>query len=307
MDQASAADEQLRLLQVAEAAQGIVHHIDLFLWLQGELQRSLPHEVMIAAWGDFAAGAVSFDVISPLPQLRTERMYLWDPGGSVARADGACRGVRPDGRRCGTVPFLVDLHARWRSIGGAPVALLYPDDGRAGADRGGFICPDCDNEAFALLSAMQSCLVHGFADRRGRFDCLYVFLSTQELLAPGYRRALRFLLPYIDHSLRRVTHLPIQHALPEVPEVVAVPVPDATLPQETDLFGLSQREAQIMGWVRGGKTNYEIGKILDISAFTVKNHLQRIFKKLDVSNRAQAVEKCRQPAVPAQQALTDPE
>jgi DNA-binding CsgD family transcriptional regulator len=31
--------------------------------------------------------------------------------------------------------------------------------------------------------------------------------------------------------------------------------------------------------------------ILNISAFTVKNHLQRIFKKLDVLNRAQAATK----------------
>jgi len=38
-----------------------------------------------------------------------------------------------------------------------------------------------------------------------------------------------------------------------------------------------------------GKTNYEIGSILSISSFTVKNHMQRIFKKLDVSNRMQAV------------------
>ena len=40
-----------------------------------------------------------------------------------------------------------------------------------------------------------------------------------------------------------------------------------------------------------GKTNDEIGSILDISTFTVKNHLQRIFKKIDVVNRSQAVAK----------------
>jgi len=51
------------------------------------------------------------------------------------------------------------------------------------------------------------------------------------------------------------------------------------------------REVDIMEWVRKGKTNQEIGMILDISAFTVKNHVQRIFKKLDVVNRAQAVAK----------------
>ena len=44
-----------------------------------------------------------------------------------------------------------------------------------------------------------------------------------------------------------------------------------------------------MEWVMMGKTNQDIGMILNISAFTVKNHLQRIFKKLDVLNRAQAV------------------
>jgi DNA-binding CsgD family transcriptional regulator len=48
-----------------------------------------------------------------------------------------------------------------------------------------------------------------------------------------------------------------------------------------------------MGWVCSGKTNVEIGLILDISSFTVKNHLQRIFKKLDVVNRSQAVAKMR--------------
>ena len=54
----------------------------------------------------------------------------------------------------------------------------------------------------------------------------------------------------------------------------------------TDDFGLSEREHNIMEWVRAGKTNPEIGLILDISACTVKNHVQRIFKKLNVVNRA---------------------
>ena len=40
-----------------------------------------------------------------------------------------------------------------------------------------------------------------------------------------------------------------------------------------------------------GKTNPEIGCILHISEFTVKNHIKSIFAKLDVTNRAQAVAK----------------
>ncbi len=46
-----------------------------------------------------------------------------------------------------------------------------------------------------------------------------------------------------------------------------------------------------MAWVAMGKTNPEIGCILSISEFTVKNHLKSIFSKLDVTNRAQAVAK----------------
>ena len=54
---------------------------------------------------------------------------------------------------------------------------------------------------------------------------------------------------------------------------------------------LSKREIQVLHWVKGGKTNQEIGQILDISPPTVKNHLQNIMRKLNVNNRAQAVGK----------------
>ena len=57
------------------------------------------------------------------------------------------------------------------------------------------------------------------------------------------------------------------------------------------LTSLSDRERQIMDWVALGKTNPEIGCILHISEFTVKNHMKSIFTKLDVTNRAQAVAK----------------
>ncbi len=69
---------------------------------------------------------------------------------------------------------------------------------------------------------------------------------------------------------------------PEVPHVQTLPVED---------FNLSARESEILAWVALGKTNPEIGSILGISTFTVKNHVQRILKKLDVTNRTQAVGK----------------
>jgi transcriptional regulator EpsA len=54
---------------------------------------------------------------------------------------------------------------------------------------------------------------------------------------------------------------------------------------------LTVRELEILEWIYRGKSNIEIGMILKISPLTVKNHVQKILRKLDVLNRTQAVGK----------------
>jgi transcriptional regulator EpsA len=54
---------------------------------------------------------------------------------------------------------------------------------------------------------------------------------------------------------------------------------------------LTAREVEILNWVEQGKSNNEIAQILAISHLTVKNHVQKILRKLNVQNRAQAVAK----------------
>lgn len=56
-------------------------------------------------------------------------------------------------------------------------------------------------------------------------------------------------------------------------------------------MALTDREAEVMRWISIGKTNAEVGAILSISVYTVKNHLQHIFRKLEATNRVQAVRK----------------
>jgi DNA-binding CsgD family transcriptional regulator len=53
-------------------------------------------------------------------------------------------------------------------------------------------------------------------------------------------------------------------------------------------LGLSPREAQVLAWVAEGKTNGEIGIILDARPRTVAKHLERIFRKLGVETRTAA-------------------
>ncbi|SDK15333.1 transcriptional regulator EpsA [Methylophilus rhizosphaerae] len=127
------------------------------------------------------------------------------------------------------------------------------------------------------LIKMHSLLVYGVRDTRRQADCIYVFFDrTREFHVPD--QLLGMIMPHLDAAIRRIEHLkPI--------------VKDEDLLDTMAQGSLSDREQEILHWVRSGKTNLEIGMILNISANTVKNHLKRIFQKLDVSCRAQAVAK----------------
>ncbi len=234
---------------------GVRRHIDLMRWLQGGLQSYLPHDILIAAWGDFHLGVIHYDVVSALPGVRSES----------AMAESIA-------------PLLTGLFNRWIVQDRRPFSLNVGQDGFAweGVATHGPI-------AEAMLD-MKSALVHGINDQRGRHDCLYVFFSQHPKRRRNESNAVKILLPYIDTALRQVDLMPNQYAQKEGV------VDDGSLDgeaRENDL--LSDREAEIMKWVAMGKTNGEIGSILNVSSFTIKNHMQRIFKKLDVFNRAQAV------------------
>jgi DNA-binding NarL/FixJ family response regulator len=53
-------------------------------------------------------------------------------------------------------------------------------------------------------------------------------------------------------------------------------------------LGVTGREAEVLLWLSRGKSNREIGQILGISPRTVNKHLEQIFIKLGVENRASA-------------------
>jgi DNA-binding NarL/FixJ family response regulator len=53
--------------------------------------------------------------------------------------------------------------------------------------------------------------------------------------------------------------------------------------------GLTQREAQVLVLIAGGRSNAEIARELFISEATVKTHINNLFSKAGVRDRAQAV------------------
>jgi transcriptional regulator EpsA len=52
---------------------------------------------------------------------------------------------------------------------------------------------------------------------------------------------------------------------------------------------ITGREAEILKWIKEGKTNIEIARALELSPWTVKNHVQTILKKLSAQTRGHAV------------------
>ncbi|MEQ1602582.1 MAG: transcriptional regulator EpsA [Methylophilaceae bacterium] len=249
-------EEHIQFMALLQDSLKVNSHYELFLWVQGRLQQFLPHDIMIAAWGDFSLGLIYFDVISAIPGIRTENI----------NSDHL------------TV-FLKYLFNDW--IGGNRVPFLLDiKQGKAVGSKKGVTCEVVDGH----FSEMKYAFVHAIKDFRGRHDCLYVLLSKENVHYADKKNVFELLLPYIDSSLRQVAHLANQ--LPKVETFIERRVTEVETSSE-----MSSRESEIMMWVRKGKTNSEIGAILDISEFTVKNHLQRIFKKLDVTSRAQAVAK----------------
>lgn len=59
-------------------------------------------------------------------------------------------------------------------------------------------------------------------------------------------------------------------------------------------FRLTTRESEVLEWIAKGKSNRDIGEILGLSARTVNKHLEQIYVKLGVENRASAAVKAAQ-------------
>jgi transcriptional regulator EpsA len=151
---------------------------------------------------------------------------------------------------------------RWREAPGEPLIADSADPGAGElADR-------------LRAAGFDNLLVHG----SGPGDAgASVFALFGLPMRPGARHAyfLELLLPYLHMAW---TVLP--------------PADDAGQQRAMPARALSAREMEIMGWLREGKSNGEIGSLLGISALTVKNHLQRIYQLLGVANRAHALARC---------------
>ena len=120
-------------------------------------------------------------------------------------------------------------------------------------------------------------LLHGMHDADGQVDSLFLFAAPPGTLTPQHLYLAQLLVPSLHSAWVRT-------------QVSGLASGDEGL-QAAGATGITSSELEILRWMYLGKSNFEIGAILDISGFTVKNHVQKILRKLNVVNRAQAVGK----------------
>jgi len=249
-----APDQSEVLLRVIEAAPQVCRRHQFFVWTQGDFQRWLPHKLSLCGSYDREQRDVVFDLFNSLPL-----------------PDGVTRALRD--RRSTLIEAAMAIWQRGR--GQAIVLDLQPLLAR--------------DPLIADIMALgyERFIVHGLT-RPGRPDEVEsIFLFGQPGLPAddNSRQALDMLLPCVHLAYQRVcvTERQMSQARPGASAasagIIARPSP------------ITEREREILVWVRDGLSNQQISEKLGISALTVKNHVQKILRKLGAANRAQAVAK----------------
>lgn len=241
------------LVQIIESAALVHRRSQFFLWTQNVLQSFLPHQMALCAVYNRQVKELTFDAFHSVPVPPFLLKMFVDAQSPLLRQ------VVLDwiGRRGRCT--IIDVVALGNRIG--------------------------TNAAHAIVDAgLGELLVHGVARpyRPNELESLFVLAAPPGTRwAPAHVAIFELLLPQI-HS----TYLRVQATERELGGTVQAPVKARVADTGSPI---TRRESEVLLWVRDGKSNQEIGEELKISALTVKNHLQKILRKLGAANRAQAV------------------
>lgn len=232
-----------RLLHVIHGSLEVRRKSQFFLWVQGQLQSLIPHEVMICAFGDHARRSLAIVHFASYPL----------PGPDVESINDPESGL------------MIQAVRAWAERGEKPLLLCN-------SDRESSIYRRFESSLFK--HAFPNMAVHGMPVLGGQPSTHFLFANLPQPLTERLGYVLELLIPHVHTAfVRMLANERLEQYQPPAPSDRVI----------------TAREIEILQWVRDGKSNLEIGHILDISPLTVKNHVQKILKKLNVQNRAQAV------------------
>jgi transcriptional regulator EpsA len=231
-----------------------------FVWTQSQMQALLPHQLLICGAYQRQRKAVVLDAFHNIVLPNEVLLSLTESHSPLVEA----------------------LVKHWVDGRGRPRAL---DLSRLDADAA--------QAAQGLRTGLgyTHLLVHGVArpQRPQEIESLF-FFGGMAGTTPLTRHSLclDLMLPHLHSTWQRVaaTELELQR-----PTQALTPAPAPLRPEGAPAprGSVTDRERQILRWVREGKSNQQIAEVLGISPLTVKNHIQKILRKLGAGNRAQAV------------------
>lgn len=155
-------------------------HFDFYQWQQQYVNKFIPHNVLIAAWGDFDKGDLQFDICSSIPEIHREQLT------------NGCEEVKP---------LMSSLFNEWEQNYDK---WFFKDEFNL-TDLG--ISLTGSDKIMTELFAMRTVLVYGFRDKRSNTNVLYAFLNSH-LMYETQTTALSAIMPHLDAALRRVDCLP---------------------------------------------------------------------------------------------------
>jgi DNA-binding NarL/FixJ family response regulator len=136
-----------------------------------------------------------------------------------------------------------------------------------------------------LFPALQ-CGADGYLLKEDRFDVLVEELRKIVLGQPPLSPAIaRRLLTHFRHGAAADAPISQLGGLSPTPGTGGKPVP---IEKPVDLPHLTPREIEVLTYLSKGFTIKEIANLMGIKWFTVNDHIKSIYRKLNVSSRAEA-------------------
>jgi transcriptional regulator EpsA len=248
-----AASHGTALVRLIEAGADVQRRHQFFTWSQSYLHSLVPHQLAICGAYQRSRRDVAFEVFNSVP-VPTGVLSSVTDGGSA---------------------LIQQLVQAWIERRGH---ALLQDLSKLPASTGG---PDRD---LFLEAGFVELLVHGVSrpQRPAEVESLFIFGSPRGRCSADHAGCLELLMPHLHATWLRVQ---------SVERELAGARTSTPAPAVGSRSLITERENQILFWVREGKSNHEIGDQLGISVLTVKNHVQKILRKLGAANRAQAVAK----------------
>jgi transcriptional regulator EpsA len=242
------------LSDIVESSLRVMNRHQFFVWSQGALQRLVPHEILICGLDGGPRNGFEqhhFEATRYFRETHFQALCRTDTG------------------------LLAHLSRISKRTGDLVVLAPHPSTQSDPLDRE-LIALIGENE----LKNLAACLWMG---PRSGLEAYYSFSRVNPLSErTGY--LLEMVVPYVHATFLRVLsneHVTLLRVLANEQSGGAARSRPGRL--------VTARQQEILALIRDGKTNSEIADILELSPWTIKNHIQMIFQRLNTTNRTQTI------------------